>query len=94
MILSLILLQASMSQLPDIQLDIHATARSVRIETKGETRLSVRAEPDAGSKAETQVTPKVEGATKLNNVNVDIHAEARISDTQQNPDGAETSGPD
>ena len=79
---------------PDIELNIRATARSVRIERKGETRLEVRAGPDAGSKSETRVTPPANGATVLKNVTVDVHAEARIAGTQENPAEAETSPPD
>jgi hypothetical protein len=79
---------------PDIELNVHATARSVTIETKGRTELSVRAAPDAGSKVEARVTPPANGATRLKNVEVNIHAEARIADSKQNPDEAETSRPD
>lgn len=99
MIWMLLALQAAQAEAaaagpPDIELNIHATARSVTIETKGKAELSVHAGPDAGSKVETQVTPPANGATKLRNVDVRIHAEARIADAKQNPDEAETSRPD
>ena len=79
---------------PDIELNIRATARSVEIESKGKTELSVRAGPDAGSLVETRITPPANGATRLNNVEVAISAEARIAAPRQNPEEAETSGPD
>ena len=86
--------QAAPASPPDVELTIHATARSVRIEQKGETRLEVRAGPDAGSRAETRLTPPATGATTLRNVTVDVHAEARIGDGKQNQAVGETSGPD
>lgn len=99
MIWMLLALQAAQAEPPpagppDIELNIHATARSVTIETKGKTELVVHAGPDAGSKAETRITPPANGATSLRNVDVTIHAEARIADPQTNKDDAETSGPD
>ena len=78
---------------PDIELNIHATARSVRIESKGETKLEVRAGPDAGSQSRTIVTPPARGAANLSNVTVDVHAEARIGDQLQNQPGGETASP-
>jgi hypothetical protein len=89
MLIAFILMQASSATAapPDIELNIHATTGSVRIESKGETKLEVRAGPDAGSRFETRVTPPANGATTLKNVTVDVHAEARIGDTPQN-DGA------
>lgn len=78
---------------PDIELNLHATVRSVRIERKGETKLEVRAGPDAGSRVETNVTPPANGATTLRNVTVDVHAEARIGDEPQNPPAPETDTP-
>jgi hypothetical protein len=96
----LILLQAmSAEPRPDIELDIRARARSVQIEQKGEARLELRAEPDAGSRVEARVTPKAAGRTKLRNVDVAIHGEARIGDgvsveTQASAEAAETRSPD
>jgi hypothetical protein len=77
----------------DIELKIHATARSVRIEQKGETKLEVHAGPDAGSRSETRVTPPANGAATLRNVTVDVHAEARLGDVAQNRTEGETSTP-
>ena len=78
---------------PDISLDIRATARSVKIERKGETKLEVRAGPDAGSRAETRVTPPAAGKTELRNVTVEIHAEARIGENTENSRTGETDTP-
>lgn len=88
----LLLLQAA-SPPPDIELNVHATARSVKIERKGETKLEVRAGPDAGSRAETRVTPPAQGKTELRNVTLDLHAEARIGEGGENPPPGETSTP-
>jgi hypothetical protein len=93
MIVALLLLQAAAASPPDIELNIRATARSVRIEQKGETKLEVRAGPDAGSSAETRITPPAEGATTLRNVTVEVRAEARIGDQRQNQAGSETTSP-
>jgi uncharacterized protein (DUF58 family) len=90
------LLQAAQSapaSAPDIELNVRLTARSVRIEQKGEAKLEVRAGPDAGSEARTVVTPPARGATDLKNVTVEVHAEARIGDQSQNPAAGETSSP-
>ena len=76
--LFLLLAQAA-TPAPDIQLDIHATAREVRIEQSGETSLEVRAGPDAGSKVEID-RPEADGRTRLRNVDVTVRAEARIAD--------------
>ena len=92
MIWILLAMQAA-STPPDISLDIRATARSVRIEQKGETKLEVRAGPDAGSRAETRVTPPPRGKTELRNVAVEIHAEARIGESTENPRAGETDTP-
>ena len=75
----LLLLQAA-APAPDIELDVRLTAKSVEIERKGEVRLEVRAEPEASSQVQAQVKPANEGATKLRNVEVTIHAEASIAD--------------
>jgi hypothetical protein len=95
MLFALLALQAATPTAPppDIELNIHATARSVRIERKGETRIAVRAGPDAGSRAETRVTPPTNGAKTLKNVTVDVHAEARIGDQAQNKPEGETASP-
>jgi uncharacterized protein (DUF58 family) len=93
MLLGLILLQAAAPP-PDIELNIRATARSVEIQQKGKASLEVRAGPDAGSRVRTEVNPPADGAISLKNVTVEVHAEARIKNPQQNPSEAETSRPD
>ena len=85
MLVSLLLLQIAgidpaAGAKPDIELNVRAHARSVEIEQKGEARLEASAAPDAGSKVETNVTPKANGRTRLRNVDVTVHGEARIGD--------------
>ena len=92
MISILLALQAAAAP-PDIELNVRATARSVKIERKGETKLEVRAGPDAGSRTETRVTPPAEGRTELSNVTVELRAEARIGERGENPPEPETSTP-
>ena len=102
MLSALILLQAvaaAPSAKPDIELDIRARARSVTIEQKGDARLEIRAEPDAGSRVEARVTPRAEGRTELRNVTVAIHGEARIGEgvgvaVEADADPVETRSPD
>jgi hypothetical protein len=84
---------ASGTQAPDIELNIRATARSVRIERKGEAKLEVRGGPDAGGQTQTTVTPPSQGATTLRNVTVEVRAQASIGDPAQNRAGGETSTP-
>ena len=89
----LFLLQASPTQTADIELFAKARARSVTIEKQGNASLTVRAEPDGGSAVDVR-SPKANGRRTLRNVEVDVHAEARIAgpgQTQQiSPDPAET----
>jgi hypothetical protein len=77
---ALLLLQAAAQPAPDIELNIRARARSVEIERKGEAKLQVRAEPDAGSRVEARVEPLPEGRASLRTVEVDVRAEARIGE--------------
>jgi hypothetical protein len=77
--LLLFLIQAAAVPPPDLQLDLRATARVVRIERSGETSLTVRATPDAGSSSSTE-KPEAEGRRRLRNVDVHVRAEARIGD--------------
>ena len=92
MIWILLAMQAA-SPPPDVELNVRATARSVKIEQKGEAKLEVRAGPDAGSRTETRVTPPADGKTELRNVTVELHAEARIGGSGENPPEGETSTP-
>ena len=95
MIFALFLMQAATAAAPppDIELNVRLTARSVRIERKGEAKLEVRAGPDAGSRVETKVSPPANGSVALGNVTVDVHAEARLGDPRQNPKEGETGTP-
>lgn len=81
-VLLLMLLQAAATQAPDIELDVHARIKSLKIERKGEARLEVRGE-GPGNRVDVKVEPKAEGRTELRNVTVDIHAEASVSDPAQ-----------
>jgi hypothetical protein len=88
--LLLLLLQASAPASPDIELRIHARAKSVTIEQKGEARAQVHADPDAGSRVETVILPKAEGKTNLRNITVDIDAHANIADPAEKSPAPET----
>ena len=77
---------------PDLELEIRATAREVRIEQKGETSLEVRAAPDAGSRVEVD-SPPSGGRARLRNVTVRVKAEARIADPADNRRAPETDSP-
>jgi hypothetical protein len=87
--LLILLLQTAAAPPPDIQLDIHATARDVRIEQRGQTSLSVRADPDGGSQARTE-KPDAGDRQRLRNVDVRVRADARIADPNT---PAETTAP-
>ena len=99
MLLPLLLLQAAAAQAPavqgapDIELGIRARARSVEIERKGEAKLEVRAEPDAGSRVEVRVEPSARGRTRLRNVEVEVRAEARLGSGAEIRAGVETDAP-
>ena len=91
--LLLILLQAAApapAPAPDIELNVHARIKELRIEQRGEAKLNVHAEPDAGSRMEARVEPKAQGRTELRNVTVDIHGRASLADPQQNRIDVET----
>ena len=88
-----LLLQSAAAPPPDIQLGIDLRARSVEIERKGEAELTVRAEPDGGSMAQSVTLPAPEGRTKLRNVRVKVRAEARIGAPAQITTAGETPAP-
>jgi len=85
---------------PDIEIDLHATVREVRIERRGETSLEVHAEPDADSRV-TVARPEenrntnrnANRSTRARNATVDVHAEARIADPAANLRPSETTPP-
>ena len=81
LLLALLAVQAApaASSPPDIELNVHATVREVRIRQRGETSLRVYATPDAGSRAEAP-RPAPNREVRGRNRTVDVHAEARIAD--------------
>jgi hypothetical protein len=106
MILLMAVLQSAQPA-PDIVLDIQASARRVRIERSGEASLEVRAGPNSVVDVDA---PEANGSRTLRNVEVRVHAEARIADPlnpqasveadatadspRENPDEPETPQPD
>ena len=75
---------------PDIVLDARAQIREVRIEQRGEARLTVSGAPGSDIRVEK---PAGDGRTRLRNVDVSVRAEARVADPRENPQGAETAHP-
>ena len=89
--LLLILSQAAVQTAPaDIQFDARVSAREVRIERSGETKLEVRGGPGSDVRVDK---PAANGRQRLRNVNVRVQAEARIADPGQNPQQPETPEP-
>jgi hypothetical protein len=93
MIVFLFLVQAGAAQAPDIELFAHARARSATIEKQGNASLTVRTEPVGRNVVDVRA-PKANGRKTLRNVEVDVHAEARIAEPNRapriNPAPAET----
>ena len=88
LVVALLMAQTS----PDIEVNVHATVREVRIRQRGETSLQVHASPDGGSNVRVANPPPNARAQARNRV-VDIHAEARIAAPATNSPPAETSQP-
>jgi hypothetical protein len=88
----LALLLAAQAAAPDIELELRATARDVRIERSGTASLELRATPDAGSNVEVE-SPREPGRRRLRNVTVRVKAEARIGDPRDNRPATETESP-
>jgi hypothetical protein len=88
----LFLLQAAAAQVPDIELNLSARARSVTIEQKGEAKLEVRGD-GPGNRVDVKVEPKAEGRTELRDVTVDVHAEASVGEGVKIGAEAETGTP-
>ena len=78
---------------PDIEVNVHATIREVRIRQRGEAVLEVHASPDAGSRVEAARPAANAREVNARNVNVNVHGEARIADPATNSPGAETTNP-
>ena len=88
----LLLVQAASAQTPpDIQLNVDASVRRVRIERQGEASLQVRG--GEGSIVEVEA-PEANGRRTLRNVNVRVRAEARIADPAQIARQEETARPE
>lgn len=81
MILLVIAQAAAVS--PDIQLHAEVRAKRVTIERKGETKLTVTADPLADQNI-TIVAPR-DGKTSLTNVTVTVDARASIADPAAPP---------
>jgi hypothetical protein len=77
---------------PDIEVNVHATVREVRVRQRGETSLRVHASPDAGSRVETPPAAADGNARRRNRI-VDVHAEARLADPGANPPPAPETSP-
>ena len=77
---------------PDIELNVRATVREVRVRQRGETSLTVHASPDGGSRAAAQ-RPAGDREMRRRNAAVNIHAEARIAEPAANLPAPETSPP-
>ena len=79
MLIALLLALQAAPAPPDIELDIRANVREVRIERSGETSLELRAAPDGGSHVDVD-KPGTAGRRRLRNVSIRVKAEARIAD--------------
>ena len=71
----LILLQVA-EPLPTLQLIARVEAREVVVEQRGQASLTVRAEPDAGSRVDVVETPPATGQRVIRNYRADIDARA------------------
>ena len=92
MIWLLIAQAAAAAQAPDIELNLHARIKSLKIEQRGEARLEVQGE-GPGNRVDVKVEPKAEGRSELSNVTVDVHAEASVQEGVKIGADAETGTP-
>jgi hypothetical protein len=92
MLIALLLALQAAPAAPDIELDIRANVREVRIERRGETSLELRAVPDGGTQVDVD-RPEAAGRRRLRNVSVRVKAEARIADPFANSPPPETASP-
>lgn len=90
MLTALLMLQAAATQSPpDIELNVDASVRRVRIERQGEASIEV-----TGPESEVRVdAPEANGRRTLRNVNVRVRAEVRVADPEQNRTEPETPRP-
>jgi hypothetical protein len=75
--------EPAQAQRPDIELDARLTAQRVTVVNRGDVELTLRAEPDGGSRLDVQAPDLPQGQRELRNVEVRVHAEARIADAFQ-----------
>ena len=92
MLAALLAQTAAAQPAPDVEVNVRATVREVRVTRRGEASLRVHASPDAGSRAGAG-TPPVEARQRRQGRSVNIHAEARIADPRTNSPTLETSSP-
>jgi hypothetical protein len=88
----LLLLQAAATTTPDVELNVHARIKSLKIEQKGEARLEVQGE-GPGNRVDVKVEPKAQGRTELRDVTVDVHAQASVQEGAKIDAQAETGTP-
>jgi hypothetical protein len=92
MLIALALLQAAATPAADIELDVHARIKSLKIESRGEARLEVHGE-GPGNRVDAKIEPQAQGRSELRNVTVDVHAEASVGDPAQIRGESETGTP-
>jgi hypothetical protein len=92
MLLALLLALQAAPAAPDIELEIRADVREVRIERSGEASLELRAAPDGGTRVDVD-KPEAAGRRRLRNVSLRVKAEARIADPSANSPLPETASP-
>jgi hypothetical protein len=92
MLLAVLLAAQAAQPSPDIELEIRATVREVRIEQAGEASLEMRAGPDGGTIVDVD-KPETGSRRRLRNVDVRVKAEARIADPAAIPAPSETPSP-
>ena len=94
LLLAALLAQTAATQpAPDIEVNVHATVREVRIRQRGEASLRVHASPDGGSRTTASPRPAGEREIRRRGTSVNVHAEARIADPAANSPAPETSPP-
>jgi len=76
---------------PDIELNVRASVREVRLRQRGEASLEVHASPDAGSRVVRSPRPAPERDVRRRNVTVNVHGEARIANPSAHSQVPETS---
>jgi hemolysin activation/secretion protein len=75
--------EPAQAQRPDIELDARLTAQRVTVVNRGDVALTLRAEPDGGSRLDVEAPDLPQGQRELRNVELRVHAEALIADDLQ-----------